>query len=46
MKEINLEELKNIELNMLIDFAKFCDDNNFTYYLFWHIYCMSSDLQE
>ena len=33
MKEINLEELKNIELNMLIDFAKFCDDNNFTYYL-------------
>lgn len=23
MKEINLEELKNIELNMLIDFANF-----------------------
>lgn len=33
MKKISLDEMKKIELNMLIDFAKFCDDNNFTYYL-------------
>lgn len=31
--EISLEDLKQIELNLLITFADFCDKNNFRYYL-------------
>lgn len=33
MKEITAEELKQIELSILKDVAKFCDDNNIRYYL-------------
>lgn len=33
MKEISLEEQKKLQLDMLIDFANFCDKNNITYYL-------------
>lgn len=28
MREINIDELKKIEYDMLVDFAKFCDKNN------------------
>lgn len=31
--KINLEEVKKIELNILIDFANFCNSNNLKYYL-------------
>lgn len=33
MKEIDLEEIRELELNMLIDFADFCEKNNYTYWL-------------
>ena len=33
MREINSDELKKIQLDILIDFAKFCDENDITYYL-------------
>ncbi|WP_303997432.1 phosphorylcholine transferase LicD [Megamonas hypermegale] len=33
MKEISLNEQKKIQLEMLVDFANFCDENNITYYL-------------
>ncbi len=33
MREINSAELKQIQLDMLLDFAMFCDKNNLTYYL-------------
>lgn len=32
-KAINLEELKKIELDILIKFASYCDNNNLRYYL-------------
>lgn len=33
MKELTLQELKEIELNILKEFAAFCKDNNIRYYL-------------
>lgn len=33
MREINIDELKKIEYDMLVDFAKFCDKNNLIYFL-------------
>lgn len=33
MKEISLEEIKKIEYDMLVDFAKFCEENGYKYYL-------------
>lgn len=33
MRELTIDEIKEIQLNMLIDFAAFCDRNNITYYL-------------
>lgn len=33
MRELSLDEIKKIELEMLVSIAKFCDDNNITYYL-------------
>lgn len=33
MKEILNNELKTIQLEILIDFAKFCDDNKITYFI-------------
>ncbi|MBQ0067735.1 MAG: LicD family protein [Phascolarctobacterium sp.] len=33
MKEITLDEMKKLELDMLIDFANFCDKNGYRYYL-------------
>ena len=33
MKKLTLEECKQISLDILIDVAKFCDENNLTYYL-------------
>ena len=33
MKKLSIEECKEISLNILIDVAKFCNDNNLTYYL-------------
>ena len=33
MKELTKDELKKVELNILIDVAKFCDDNGIRYYL-------------
>ena len=33
MREINSYELKQIQLEMLLDFATFCDKNDITYYL-------------
>lgn len=33
MKIISLDEMKKLELDMLIDFTQFCEHNNYTYYL-------------
>lgn len=33
MKKLNSDEVKQIELNILIEFSKFCDSNNLRYYL-------------
>lgn len=33
MKKIETEEMKKLELDMLIDVAKFCDENDIRYYL-------------
>ena len=33
MKVLNIDEIKNIELQILIKFAEFCDSNNLKYYL-------------
>lgn len=33
MKEITTSELRSLQLNMLKDFASFCDKNNYTYFL-------------
>ena len=33
MKELTLEECKKISLDILLDIAKFCDENNITYFL-------------
>lgn len=33
MKKLNLEEIKNIELNLLKEFDLFCKQNNLTYFL-------------
>ncbi|WP_337520834.1 LicD family protein [Mitsuokella jalaludinii] len=33
MKELTLSEIKQLELDMLIDFTSFCDKNQYTYWL-------------
>ena len=33
MKEIDVETVKKLQLDMLINFANFCDENNYTYWL-------------
>lgn len=33
MREISSDELKKIQLDILVDFAKFCDENKLSYYL-------------
>ncbi len=33
MKQLTMEELKQVELDILSDFAKFCDKNRLTYFL-------------
>ena len=33
MKEIDVETVKKLQLDMLINFANFCDKNNYTYWL-------------
>ena len=33
LRELSVEECKKISLDILIDVAKFCDENNITYYL-------------
>ena len=32
--ELTLQEIKRIQLDILVDFAKYCDENNLKYYLF------------
>ena len=31
--ELTLQEIKRIQLDILVDFAKYCDENNLKYYL-------------
>lgn len=38
MKEINLEELKKIELNILKDVVEFCDANQIKYFYVVELY--------
>ncbi|MDO4920366.1 MAG: LicD family protein [Phascolarctobacterium sp.] len=33
MRELSISEIKRLQLDMLIEFAKFCDKNSLTYYL-------------
>ena len=33
LKELQLEEIKKSELNILLEFAKFCDENNLRYFI-------------
>lgn len=33
MKELSIDEIKKLQLDMLIDFANFCDKNGYRYYL-------------
>ena len=33
MKEIDIETVRKLQLDMLISFANFCDENNYTYWL-------------